>query len=45
MVDLMYARGTVKAIHRIANDIMMADVEWDTAGLPKRVYVKDLVKA
>jgi hypothetical protein len=41
---IKYARGTVTALHSIANGIVLADVEWDTAGLPKRAYAKDLVK-
>ncbi len=42
--NLISARGRVTALHRIADGIVLADVEWDTAGLSKRVYVKDLAK-
>ena len=42
--NLMYARGKITALHHIANGLVLADVDWDTAGLPKRVYVKDLVR-
>jgi hypothetical protein len=41
---LVYARGKVMALHRIAEGVVLADVHWDTPGLSKRVYVKDLVK-
>jgi hypothetical protein len=43
--NLMYARGKVTALHRIAEGVILADVDWDTAGLSKRVYLKDLAKA
>lgn len=38
------ARGKVTALHRIAEGVVLADVDWTTPGLSKRVYVKDLVK-
>jgi hypothetical protein len=41
---LVSARGKVTALHRIAQGVLLADVDWDTPGLSKRVYVKDLVK-
>jgi hypothetical protein len=41
---LASARGKVTALHRIAEGVVLADVDWDTLGLSKRVYVKDLVK-
>jgi hypothetical protein len=41
---LLYARGQVTALHRIAEGVLLADVAWDTPGLSKRVYVNDLVK-
>jgi hypothetical protein len=42
---LVSARGKVTALHRIAEGVLLADVAWDTAGISKRVYVNDLVKA
>jgi hypothetical protein len=41
---LMSATGKVPALHRIAEGVLLADVDWDAPGLSKRVYVKDLVK-
>ncbi len=41
---LANARGKVTAFHRIAEGVLLADVYWDTPGLSKRVYLKDLVK-
>ena len=41
---LVSARGKVTALHRIAAGVVLADVDWDTPGLSKWVYVKDLVK-
>ncbi len=41
---LVSARGKVTALHRIAEGVLLADVDWDTAGLSKRVYLNDLVK-
>lgn len=41
---LANARGKVTALHRIAEGVLLADVDWDTPGLSKRVYLKDLVK-
>lgn len=38
------AWGKVTALHRIAEGVVLADVDWATPGLSKRVYVKDLVK-
>jgi hypothetical protein len=42
---LVSARGKVTALHRIAEGVLLADVDWDTPSLSKRVYVNDLVKA
>lgn len=42
--NLSFARGQVTAVHRIDNGVLLADIEWDTAGLSKRVFVKDLIK-
>jgi hypothetical protein len=41
---LVFARGKVTALHRIAQGVLLADVDWDTPGLSKRVYARDLVK-
>ncbi len=41
---LVSARGKVTALHRIAEGVLLADVDWTTPGLSKRVYLKDLMK-
>ena len=38
------AWGKVTALHRIAEGVVLADVDWTTPGLSKRVYLKDLAK-
>jgi hypothetical protein len=40
--DLPSANGTVKALHRLDNGIVLADIDWNRSGLPKRVNVKNL---
>jgi hypothetical protein len=39
------AQGTVKQLHRLDNGTVLADIEWNKPGLPKRVNVKNLTKA
>ena len=39
------ARGKVNVLHRLDTGIIMADIEWNEPGLPKRVNTKNLVKA
>jgi len=41
--DMPSAQGKVRLLHRLDNGIVMADIEWDKPGLPKRVNVKNLV--
>ena len=36
------ARGNVNALHTIDKGIILADIEWDKPGLPKRVNVRNL---
>jgi hypothetical protein len=43
--DMRSAHGRVKAIHRLDSGVILADVEWDKPGLPKRVNVKHLTRA
>ncbi len=43
--DLPSARGKVKALRRLDSGIILADIEWDIHGLPKRVNIKNLTKA
>jgi hypothetical protein len=38
------AQGKVKAVHRLDKGIILADIEWNQPGLPKRVDVKNLTK-
>jgi hypothetical protein len=38
------ARGTVKALHRLQNGSILADIEWNKPHLPKRVNIKNLMK-
>ena len=42
VVSAVSAKGQVKALHRLDSGIILADVEWDNPGLPKRVNVKNL---
>lgn len=42
--DMPSAHGTVTGIHRLDSGIILADIEWDKPGLPKRVNVKHLTK-
>jgi hypothetical protein len=38
------AQGKVVALHRLESGILLADIEWDKRGLPKRVNVKNLIR-
>lgn len=40
----MSAQGKVIALYRLDNGILLADIEWNTPGLPKRVSTKHLIK-
>jgi len=40
--DMQSARGKVRALHTLKNGIVLADIDWNTPGLPKRVNVKNL---
>ena len=42
--DLRDARGRVKALRRLDSGVILADIEWNNRGLPKRVNVKNLTK-
>jgi len=39
------ASGKVAALHRVAEGVVMADIEWKSPGLSKRLDVKNLVRA
>ena len=39
------ARGKVTALRRLDSGVILADIEWDKHGLPKRVNIKNLTKA
>jgi len=43
--DLPSARGKVRALRRLDSGVILADIEWDIRGLPKRVNIKNLTKA
>jgi hypothetical protein len=43
--DLKAAQGRVKALHNLESGIILADVDWNKPGLPKRVNLKNLTKA
>ena len=36
------AQGKVRALHKLETGIVLADIDWNTPGLPKRVNVKNL---
>jgi hypothetical protein len=40
--DMPAAQGKVKALHYLDNGAILADIEWNKAGLPKRVNIKNL---
>ena len=40
--DMPSAQGKVKALHYLASGMILADIEWNKTGLPKRVNVKNL---
>lgn len=42
--DMPSAQGKVKAVHRLNNGDILADIEWDKPGLPKRVNIKHLTR-
>ena len=43
--NMLSARGRVIVLHLLDKGIIMADIEWNKPGLPKRVDIKNLVKA
>jgi hypothetical protein len=43
--DLRSARGKVMAFYRLDSGVILADIEWDKHGLPKRVNIKNLTRA
>jgi hypothetical protein len=42
--NMQLAQGKVIALHRLHTGIILADIEWNMPGLPKRVNVKNLVR-
>ncbi|MFZ1011111.1 MAG: hypothetical protein WAN65_30005 [Candidatus Sulfotelmatobacter sp.] len=42
--NMQLAQGKVIALHRLHTGIILADIEWNIPGLPKRVNVKNLVR-
>jgi hypothetical protein len=43
--DLRSARGKVTALRRLDSGVILADIQWDVHGLPKRVNIKNLTRA
>lgn len=43
LAEMPIARGKVVALHTLRSGSILADIEWDKPGLPKRVNVKNLV--
>ena len=41
---LAAAQGTVKALYRLDNGTVLADIDWNNPGLPKRVNIKNLCR-
>lgn len=42
--NMLAARGQVTALHYLDKGIILADVQWDKPGLPKRVNAKNLTR-
>ncbi|HVX10267.1 MAG TPA: hypothetical protein VHC22_03645 [Pirellulales bacterium] len=42
--DMLSAQGKVTALHHLNSGQILADIEWDKPGLPKRVNIKFLIK-
>ena len=40
--DMLSAQGKVMALHQLESGMILADIEWDKSGLPKRVNIKYL---
>jgi hypothetical protein len=40
--DMPTALGKVRALHYLDRGLILADIEWDRPGLPKRVNAKNL---
>lgn len=40
--DAPLARGTVKALHPVGTETILAEIEWDRPGLPDRVNTRNL---
>ena len=38
--DLPSARGKVTALRRLDSGVILADIEWDIHGMPKRVNIR-----
>ncbi len=42
--DMPTARGKVTALHHLDSGVILADIQWNKPGLPKRVNVKYLIR-
>ena len=42
--DMLSAQGNVMALHQLESGMILADIEWNKRGLPKRVNIKYLTK-
>jgi hypothetical protein len=38
------AQGKVRALHKLESGIVMADIDWNKPGLPKRANIKNLTR-
>jgi hypothetical protein len=43
--EMQSAQGKVKALHQLQSGSVLADINWNKPGLPKRVNIKNLTKA
>ena len=43
LTNMKLAQGKVIALHRLHTGFVLADIEWNMPGLPKRVNVKNLI--
>jgi hypothetical protein len=42
--DMQSAQGKVRALHKLESGIVMADIDWNKPGLPKRANIKNLTR-
>jgi hypothetical protein len=42
--DMLSAQGKVSALHYLKTGVILADIDWNKPGLPRRVNVKNLTR-